>query len=261
MIANHDTSVAVSKPLKSSLSLADQAYLAIRTMVLELELLPGQQILIHKLATQMRMSRTPIREAVARLCSEGLLEAVSPKRFVVAIPTAEAMVETYEIIAGIEGQAAKLAAERASDAMIEQMEEAVTAQVAALAANDYTGWHQADARFHDLLIESTGNRRMREVMRMFDAQIHRIRLAAFRLRPNPTQSVLDHRAVVEAIRARDGNKARMLHLEHRERTVHDMENLYREFLNLLQMQFVSQSAHAERDNGHEREAETSGRVG
>ncbi len=229
----------------AGMSLAEQAYQTIRTQVLDLRLLPGQVILLKELGAQLGMSRTPVREAVARLCNEGLLQKLSRNRMVVTIPTVEAMRETYEIIAGIEGQAAKLAAERADEPMIQRLEEAVAAQESALAKDDFPAWHQADTLFHDLLLRATGNQRMRDVMHLFDAQLYRVRLAAMRLRPKPVQSVKDHRALVEAIRVRNGEEARRIHLDHRERAENEMEQLYSEFLTfVLQLQIVSQSAPA-----------------
>jgi DNA-binding GntR family transcriptional regulator len=233
-------------------SLAERAYHAIRAMVLDLRLLPGQPVLVHELTEQLRMSRTPVREAIARLCQEGLLKRVSRKRVVVTVPTIEAMRETYEIIAGIEGQAAKLAAARADKATVKQLEESVTAMEAALAADDFVAWHEADRRFHRLLIEATGNKRMQDVMQLFQAQIHHVDLAALRLRPKTAQSVRDHRAVVDAIRARDGKKAGRVHLAHRERAIVEMERLYSEFLSLvLQVQIATNRDAPNKSSGEE----------
>ena len=223
--------------------LAEHAYRQVRAMVLDLRLLPGQPVLINDLAEQLAMSRTPVREAVTRLCGEGLLKREARNRMTVTVPTVEVMRETYEIIAGIEGQAAKLAAERADEAMIERLEESVAAQECALASDDFVAWHQADARFHRLLIEATGNQRMQEVMALFDAQLHRIDLAAMRFRPRPDQSVRDHRAVVEAIRARNAEEARRIHLEHRQWAISTMEQIYSEFLTLVLQMRVAANSH------------------
>ena len=96
-------------------SLADHAYAEIRAMILDLRLLPGQAILIDDLATRLGMSRTPVREAVARLSTgmEGLVITVPRKGMVVTIPTVEGMREIYEIIDGLESVAVRLAIERA----------------------------------------------------------------------------------------------------------------------------------------------------
>ena len=206
----------------SSLSLSEQAYVTIRAMILELRLLPGQSILVHELASQLGMSRTPVREAVARLSTEGLVTTVPRKGMVVTIPTVDAMREIYEIIAGVEGQAMKLAAERADDVMIKRLEQAVDAQEDALARDDLAAWVYADRQFHDLIIQAAGNKRMVELMRLYDGHLHRVRLATIHLRPKPTRSTSDHRSAIEVIRQRDGDRARDLHIAHRERALAEM---------------------------------------
>ncbi len=229
-------------PATSTPLLTEQAYQTIRGMVLDLRLLPGQAIAINELAARLGMSRTPVREAMARLCAEGLVERVSGRRLVVAIPTVETMREVYEIIAGIEGQAAKLAAQRADEDIIQRMADSVAAQEAALAADDIVAWHQADSCFHDLLLQASGNSRMREVMRIFADYIYRVGLAALRLQPKPYQSVREHAAVVAAIRTHDGELARRLHLAHHQRTVQEVECLYSEFLTfVLRLQVATRS--------------------
>ena len=217
--------------------LAERAYEALRTRILDLRLLPGQLVIEPDLAAELGMSRTPIREALARLRFEGLV-AASPRRgFVVTVPTVEHMREVYEVIAGIEGQAVKLAAERADASVLAQLEESLAAQEAALAAIDASSdsaealaaWTAADKRFHRLLREAAGNRVMLELMRQFEGHLHRARVAAIRLRPRPRQSTDEHRAVLDAIIARDPDRARHLHLAHRERADRAMLDVIHDF--------------------------------
>jgi hypothetical protein len=59
-------------------------------------------------------------------------------------------------------------------------------------------------------------------MYTFDGELQRTRFATLHLRPIPTESIRDHRALVEAIRARDGEKARQIHLAHRDRGLNEM---------------------------------------
>jgi DNA-binding GntR family transcriptional regulator len=219
----------VIRGAKTAASLAEQAYHALREQILDLRLLPGQLLAEHELAAQLGMSRTPVREAITRLRQEGLLTTVPRKGVIVTIPTVEAMREIYEIIIGIEGQAVRIAAARADAATIQQLEGVVAEQEAALAADDLGAWTRADRRFHDLLIEAAGNRRMRELMRQFDGQLHRMRVATIHLRPKPFLSTQDHRTVVEAIRARDDESAYRLHIAHRQRALAEILPLIQQY--------------------------------
>lgn len=205
-------------------SLADRAYQEIRAMILDLRLLPGQTILIEELAEQLGMSRTPVREAVTRLTTsvEGLVTMVPRKGIVVTIPTVEGMREIYEIVQALEGQAVKLAISRVDEETLAALAASVDDQEAALAADDIDGWTQADRRFHHLLVDAARNRRLGELVRLFDGQLHRTRVATARLRPNLAESTRDHRAILDALHARDVARAVAVHSAHRERALHEL---------------------------------------
>lgn len=205
-------------------SLADHAYAEIRAMILDLRLLPGQAILIDDLATRLGMSRTPVREAVARLSSgmEGLVTTVPRKGIVVTVPTVEGMREIYEIIDGLESEAVRLASERADAETLDTLTASVAAQEAALVRDDLAAWVEADRQFHRLLIAAAGNRRMRDLVQLFDGQLHRIRVATIHLRATPVESTQEHHALLDAIRARDLNAALAVHRAHRERALREM---------------------------------------
>ncbi|MDA8217367.1 MAG: GntR family transcriptional regulator [Dehalococcoidales bacterium] len=219
--------------LEPARSLAEQAYEAIREMILDLRMMPGQPVRIPELAERLGMSRTPVRQAIERLSAEGLIASVSRRGMVVRVPTIEAMRELYEIIEGIEGEAAWLAAQRADEALVDELEESVQAQEAALATDDRAAWLQADRRFHRLLIEAAGNRQMSDLVRVLDGQLRPVSSAGAFLRTKPLESVRSHRAVVEAIRQHDAEKARLIHLKHRDCLLQENERVYPESLALV----------------------------
>jgi DNA-binding GntR family transcriptional regulator len=85
----------------------------------------------------------------------------------------------------------------------------------ALARDDLTAWAQADERFHWLLVEYSGNTRLKAAVSACLDQSHRVRMLTLRLRPKPVRSNDDHRALVEAIEAGDPDRARAIHHRHR----------------------------------------------
>jgi DNA-binding GntR family transcriptional regulator len=226
-------------------SLADRAYQEIRAMILDLRLLPGQTLLIDELAEQLGMSRTPVREAITRLSMglEGLLETVPRKGIVVTIPSVDGMREIYEIIHGLEGEAVRLAVERIDEAMLQELEAAVTAQEEVLAKGELYAWTQADRKFHHLLVDAAKNRRLRDLVHMFDGQLHRTRVATVRLRSTAelAQSTLDHRAILEALRARDVEQVLKVHTTHRERALRDMVQMVADYSSALVLRATAQA--------------------
>lgn len=225
----------VKEKTGSTGTLADRAYDDIRSMILGMKLLPGQTILIDDLAEQLGMSRTPVREAVTRLSTgmEDLVAQVPRKGIVVTIPSVEGMREIYEIMQGLEGQAVKLAVERMDDEALQELEDTVKAQEDALARDDLEAWGVADRRFHHLLIDAAKNRRLRDVVRLFDGQLHRTRVATLRLRSTLAESTADHRAILAAIRDRDEERARLVHTAHRDRALHETLHVFADYSDLV----------------------------
>ena len=207
-------------------TLADEAYRRIRDMILNLELFPGQTILLGDLAAQLGVSRTPVRQAVERLSSgmEGLLQMVPRKGIMVSFPDAEDMREIYEIMQGLEGQAVRLTLKRLDGDGLTALQTAISLQQDALTAGDRIAWAEADRGFHAALIEAAGNRRLRELVGLFRDQLNQTRVATLYLRgiESLQESTSEHRELVEALRARELDRALRIHNRHRERTISEL---------------------------------------
>lgn len=194
----------------------ERAYRLIKQLILDNDLPPGSFVLQEELGERIGVSRTPIREALVRLERDGLIE-VRPRRGMRVLPVSpDGMREIYEVLTALEAQAARLTAERgAMPETIAQLEQAVTAMDRALEANDLDAWADADGRFHDTLTAASGNARLIAMVATVTEQAYRVRRLTLRLRPKPTRSNDDHRALVEAIRQGDGDAAFQIHERHR----------------------------------------------
>jgi DNA-binding GntR family transcriptional regulator len=195
------------------------AYQDIKAMIIEGTLVPGEMILEQELAERLEMSRTPVREALIRLEQEGLLE-IKPRRGARVLPVSvDDMREIYQLLTVLEATAAKAAATRGvSPSELAALEQAVTDMDASLAIDDLNAWAEADARFHARLVDASGNHRLIVFVATMVEQSQRVRRLTLHLRPRPTGSNEDHRAVVEAIRARDPVTAERIHHRHREQS-------------------------------------------
>ncbi|MEJ8572867.1 GntR family transcriptional regulator [Microbaculum marinum] len=197
----------------------DRAYAEIRRRILENEIRPGVQMLETEVADMLAMSRTPVREALIKLEEEGLVE-VRPRHGMRVKPVSpEDMREIYDVLTSLEATAACLTARRnLSEDELAGFDAAVAAMDAALESGDLRAWAIADQAFHDHLVISSGNRRLQDIVATIRDQAHRVRMATLTLRPLPTASNDDHRAVVAAIRLGDADAARRIHREHRKRS-------------------------------------------
>ena len=186
----------------------DSLYDVLRGKILDSELLPGTQYLEQDLALMCGVSRTPVREAAIRLQAENLVQII-PRRGIRILPLSPAdMREIYDVLIGLEPMAATLLARRKpSAATLARMEAACKRMVAAEAAKDIEGWAHADDDFHLEIVEQCGNERLKTIVRNCWDQVYRARRFTLRLHPHPNQrqSVVEHRAIIAALKK--GNEA------------------------------------------------------
>jgi DNA-binding GntR family transcriptional regulator len=174
------------------------------------------------------MGREPVHDALLRLQAEGLVEPLPRRGFCVTAPTVETMREIYEIVGALEGQAVRRATREGGAILIGALEAAIRDQELALASDDADAWLRADRRFHELLRDAAGNRRLRDLFRLYDGQLQRARIATIHLRPQPRRSTDDHREILAAIRGRDEDEAARIHHRHRRRADAEMLAAVRE---------------------------------
>ncbi len=199
-------------------SLVDGVYDALKEAIRNNVFPPGYQGSEQEIASQLGMSRTPVHEAIIRLQEEGLVRVLPRRGVVVCSISPEDMREIYEVIIALESASAELLAEKAVEErrlVAEELDDVNARMDAALVADDLVAWAKADERFHQLLVERSGNRRLARMFYTVMDQSHRARMLTLRLRPVPTASVREHRAIVEAIRSGDPQLARERARQHR----------------------------------------------
>ncbi|MEM7732330.1 MAG: GntR family transcriptional regulator [Pseudomonadota bacterium] len=189
----------------------------LRRRIFEGDLPAGSDHLESELADQLGMSRTPVREAVLMLESQGLL-ALRPRKGVRILPVSpEDMSEIYDVLTELESLAAGRAAEAGyTQDALRDLAQAIDRMDAALERSDLEIWATADDHFHAELVRIGGNRRVMMIAAMMTDQVRRARNTTLYMRPRPTKSNSDHRRVLDAILRGDAHMARSLHRAHRE---------------------------------------------
>lgn len=195
-------------------SQSERAYSAIRNAILNFDLQPGFPLQEIELAQRLGMSRTPIREAIRRLKSEGLIETVPYKGAYVKALSRNDVREIYETAEGLEGMAAYLAAENSDEHGIQRLSESVDAMEKAFASKDLEALVAADEAFHAALHALTNNTYLVDSLARLYEQVHRVRMLTTRAFNQNPQSVEEHRATFEAIRDHDPERAREVTQKH-----------------------------------------------
>ncbi len=189
----------------------------LRELIFTGALAAGSDHLESELAEQLGLSRTPVREALLVLESQGLV-TVRPRKGVRIKPVSpKDMAEIYDVLTELESLAARRAAEAGHDRQaLEPLAHSIKAMDHALSNNDRAAWAEADDQFHAELVRLGQNARIEAIVQMMADQVRRARLVTLYMRPAPLQSNNDHRQVLDAIASGAADKAAKLHRAHRE---------------------------------------------
>jgi DNA-binding GntR family transcriptional regulator len=199
--------------------LADQAYDVLREQILRRELQPGQRLSVPRIATELGLSRSPVREAVQRLVSEGLgVEQVHRGAVVAGVDPRE-LDEMYEIRARLEGLAARRAAARSDSALVADLGDLLERHVAAIEQQSEPEIIRADLAFHARVLEAADSGHLTRVLNPILGRANLAMLAGD-LRVWPLDAVVEHRAVLEGIAAGNQDLAEAAARSHVEK-VHD----------------------------------------
>ena len=193
---------------------ADRAYHELRDRIVTLRLPPGTVLREDALMRELKIGRTPLREAVKRLALENLV-AVQPRRgtFVAGVDTAD-IVHITEVRAELEGYAAQRAAER-MEGELRVRAEALLAEVDELArAVDQDGLIRFDQRIHRFTWEATGNPYLIETLERYFTLSLRVWYLVLDRLPGLGHAVHDQAHLLEALIDRDGPRARAIMHEH-----------------------------------------------
>ena len=182
--------------------------------ILEGHYRPGQRLREVELADRLGVSRTPLREAFYTLETRGLLQ-IQPRRgaFVKSV-TVEEMEELLTVRVSLDGLAARLAAETAEAADIEELKKVHESQRAAFRDNDDSAFHARGQEFHNLIYAASGNPRLISIYRSLRVDAALYPVADLLLPGEPEQSLEDHSELLAAIDARDADKAQELAERH-----------------------------------------------
>lgn len=199
-------------------TLGDDVYETITVLIMEHTLAPGDRINIDALARQLEVSATPVREALARLESDGLVRKRALAGYTVSpLLTRAEFMDMFDMRLVLEGAAARWAADRA-DAPTRERVVAEAASTVAPDRDDADGWHshaaftKLDAQFHDLIAAAAHNPLLSDGIARLHAHLHIHRLYFPYAQAGTTGE--EHRRIASAIVAGDPDAAETAMREH-----------------------------------------------
>lgn len=195
-------------------TLWQRVYDHLREEILSGSLTPGAELSEVALAESLGVSRGPIREAIGRLASEGLV-TVRPRRgAVVSSLSTEEFNELYQVREALELLAVKLAVPRLRPDDITVLQALIDEMSARAERSQVAAFFEANSAFHVRLVEASGNVKLLELYEQLLAQLGRYRLRSLTLRGNLERSVAEHAAILRAAKRGDADRAAHLMSEH-----------------------------------------------
>jgi DNA-binding GntR family transcriptional regulator len=202
-------------------TLADQVYTFLKKGIVTGDLQPGERLKELEIAQNLGASRTPVREALSRLEQEGLVQPFPSGGLTVVKLSANDVKEIYGLLRVLESYGIRLAAERITNKQLERLE-SLCARAEQLSTEDIDRLIELNGRFHELLIDVTAHRRLKELVTQLRTALQPYRIVTM-LRPDFHGSpqfrdlmVHQHSEITKALRDRDIDRLVELVIEHNE---------------------------------------------
>ncbi len=201
------------------LPLRDVVFRTLRQAILRGELKPGERLMEIRLANQLGVSRTPIREAIRMLELDGLVIMVPRKGAQVAQITEKDLNDVLEVRLGLEELAVKLACERITEEELRSLYQASRSfeKLIETETDDLQKLAQADVDFHDVIYQATNNERLIQLLNNLREQMYRYRIEYLKDVKSRRSLVEEHDALYERVKKRDLAGAQKMIREHIER--------------------------------------------
>jgi len=190
----------------------------LRAMIVRGELAPGEKLNERVLAERLGISRTPLREAIKSLASEGLAELHPHRGACVAAIDANRLREVFVVLAALESLAGELACRHASALQRAELRAVHYAMLLHHARGELAQYFECNQRIHALLVEAAGNTALLQSWRALNAQVQRVRFMANRTQGRWDQAIAEHEALLAAFEAGEATRLAALLREHLEHT-------------------------------------------
>ena len=200
--------------MNAYLPLRDVVFNTLREAILRGDLKPGERLMEIQLASQLGVSRTPIREAIRMLEQVGLAVTMPRKGAEVAKMTLKGMEDVLEIRAALDELASQLACERMTEDQLSRLEDKKVIFENSLKMGNVKAIAEADVSFHDVIYEATGNPKLVNMLNNLREQIYRYRVEYLKNADNYPTLIKEHEAIYQSLVNRNKEDARKAIGEH-----------------------------------------------
>lgn len=190
----------------------------LRQLLVEGQIAPGAKLNERELCEQMKVSRTPLREAIKTLAAEGLVELL-PNRGAIAVELGEDdILNTFEVMAGLEGLSGELAAQRITPEELAEIEAMHYEMKAAYTRRDLSAYYRLNAAIHRAINAAARNPVLTATYQQVNSRLQALRFRSNQDGEKWTRAMQEHDRMIEALQKRDGAALRaelVAHLGHK----------------------------------------------
>lgn len=205
-------------------TLHEEVVARLRDMIVEGELTPGSRVPERELCSLFGISRTPLREAVKVLASEGLVELMPNRGATVAILTLNEVDDTFPIMGALECLSGKLACQRITDVELDEIRALHYQMLANYRKGDRREYFRLNQAIHESILMAARNPTLSNIYRGLAGRIRPARYMANMSAERWKQAVEEHERLLKALESRDGDALGQIltdHLEHKRETVRE----------------------------------------
>ena len=205
------------EPFETGVSFKHKAYVALKNAIVTMDVYHSREEIRldeRKLAQDFGVSRTPVREAMAQLESEGFVRSVPRRGIYVVRKTKREVIEMITAWAALESMAARLAARHASDEEIAGLRKMFAAFVDGKLRAHLDEYSDANIEFHQSIIRLSDNQVLMALAGNLFTHMRMIRRTTIGEKDRADRSIKDHMAIIEALEARDIDRAEVLVRDH-----------------------------------------------
>ena len=191
---------------RSGRPLHEEAAERLRDMIVEGDLAPGERITEQALCDRMGLSRTPLREAIKTLTSEGLILLQPNRGATVALLSLDDIEDTFRVIGALEALAGEMACANVRDDDIAEIRVLHYQMALHRTRGERPEYFKLNQRIHEKIVELSGNAVLVETHQRLGGRIRRHRFAANVSPERWDQAIREHEEMLEALAARDGKR-------------------------------------------------------
>lgn len=203
-----------NKELQPPATLHEQVAQSLRQMLVEGQVAPGAKLNERALSEELKVSRTPLREAIKMLAAEGLVELL-PNRGAIALQLSQAdILDTFEVMAGLEGQSGELAAQRITDAELAEIRAMHYEMMAAYTRRDLSTYYQLNSAIHRAINAAARNPVLTATYNQVNARLQALRFRSNQDGEKWKRAMQEHEQMIQALAAHDPVAMRSVLIAH-----------------------------------------------